>query len=76
MSNECDHTWWGQKDPADECICNTIKKLPQGSSTVDRWVDYPEFDYFLSCDHAWKLYSGLNDVFEYCEKCDEKRKVG
>lgn len=25
------------------------------------------------CDHAWKSYTGLNESFEYCIKCDVKK---
>ena len=24
--------------------------------------------------HVWKNYTGLNESYEYCEKCDEKKK--
>lgn len=26
------------------------------------------------CDHKWQLYLGLNESFEFCTVCDEKRK--
>ena len=26
------------------------------------------------CPHAWKTYSGFTEQYEYCEKCDTKRK--
>jgi hypothetical protein len=26
------------------------------------------------CAHEWVKYVGLNEAFEYCKKCDEKRK--
>lgn len=26
------------------------------------------------CDHKWTFYHGLRDVYEFCTKCDEKRK--
>ncbi len=25
------------------------------------------------CKHSWRSYVGLNQSFEYCEKCDEKK---
>lgn len=25
------------------------------------------------CDHKWKLYQGLNEVYEYCTTCDAKK---
>jgi len=27
----------------------------------------------IKCEHKWKSYMGLNQQFEYCELCDEKR---
>lgn len=26
-----------------------------------------------SCDHIWKHYQGLNEIFDYCETCNEKK---
>ncbi len=26
-----------------------------------------------ACTHSWKEYKGLFEVFEYCEKCDQKK---
>lgn len=26
-----------------------------------------------SCNHAWKTYTGLREVFEYCQHCDRKK---
>ena len=26
------------------------------------------------CGHTWKKYEGFTDVYDYCEKCNEKRK--
>lgn len=26
------------------------------------------------CIHEWVTYTGLNETFQYCKKCDEKRK--
>lgn len=28
----------------------------------------------LDCPHNWKHYMGFNESYEYCTKCDEKRK--
>ena len=41
----------------------------------------PTFDEFkglptINCIHDWKEYQGFSDSFEYCTKCDEKRKRG
>lgn len=27
----------------------------------------------INCEHSWKAYVGLNQTFDYCEKCDEKK---
>ena len=27
------------------------------------------------CQHIWKRYTGLIDVFDYCETCDKKKEV-
>lgn len=27
-----------------------------------------------TCNHEWKHYIGLSEQFDYCTKCDEKRK--
>lgn len=34
-------------------------------------VDYEQT--ISQCFHTWKVYFGLNDRFEYCTKCDEKK---
>lgn len=26
-----------------------------------------------SCNHTWKTYTGLKEVFEYCQYCDRKK---
>lgn len=26
-----------------------------------------------TCNHTWKAYVGLNETFDYCSKCDEKK---
>lgn len=27
-----------------------------------------------SCQHAWKLYEGFVESYEYCTKCDQKKR--
>ncbi len=29
-----------------------------------------------SCNHEYKLYTGLTEQFEYCVKCDQKKESG
>lgn len=41
--------------------------ITQGSSQ-------PQISTPKGCDHKWKSYQGLIETFDYCEKCDEKRK--
>jgi len=40
--------------------------------------DQPEYkrDYSSnqSCNHDWDLYTGFNDSYQFCKKCDIKRK--
>jgi hypothetical protein len=42
-----------------------------------RWVTVKEIinpsDTDRGCDHAWKLYEGFSNRYEYCEKCDVKK---
>ena len=26
------------------------------------------------CNHSWTSYTGLNETFDYCSKCDKKRE--
>jgi hypothetical protein len=37
----------------------------------DLWGDSDE----SLCNHSWKRYCGIIEEYDYCEKCDEKRKV-
>jgi len=39
-----------------------------GVSISDLGIDVAE------CKHKWKHYMGLREQFDYCEKCDAKRK--
>lgn len=27
-----------------------------------------------TCSHEWLDYTGLNETFKFCKRCDEKRK--
>lgn len=41
-------------------------------------IDRKEIDKELnkmrqSCQHKWKLYTGLNEVYTYCEVCNVKQ---
>lgn len=27
-----------------------------------------------ACTHSWKSYTGFTEVYEYCSKCDEKKR--
>lgn len=33
------------------------------------------FGDLTKCNHIWKLYMGLNEKFQFCEICDEKRPI-
>lgn len=33
----------------------------------------PRISITKSCDHIWKHYQGLNETFDYCETCNEKK---
>lgn len=53
----------------------TVIKLPSGvviEHVVMRGLDIPPV---IKCEHKWKSYMGLNEQFEYCELCDEKREL-
>jgi hypothetical protein len=38
-------------------------------------LDYP-WDYTLQdhCNHLWKTYHGIIEIFDYCEYCDIKKE--
>jgi hypothetical protein len=54
-----------------------IKPNPAGTHSIngiispDPWGmhDIPK----KSCYHEWKIYTGLNEQFEFCTKCDIKK---
>jgi benzoyl-CoA reductase/2-hydroxyglutaryl-CoA dehydratase subunit BcrC/BadD/HgdB len=52
--------WFG-----DEYLEDAQKELPKGTCPVIK----------QTCGwHIWKTYTGLHEVFEYCEKCNITRK--
>lgn len=61
-----------------------VLTLPEGAGKADKDknlynIDFSEFDAwspwrtYHGCDHKWVEYTGLNEKFEYCSKCDKKR---
>lgn len=42
--------------------------LPENKNMED-WINLPKGKH----EHVWKHYQGLNESFEYCDICDEKR---
>ena len=37
------------------------------------YLDCPVIEAVNKCNHEWKLYTGLQESFEYCEACDAKK---
>ena len=29
----------------------------------------------IACEHEWRQYFGFNDSYDYCSKCDQKRRM-
>lgn len=50
-----------------------VKEIEELGSYVDSSIKYNVGEIKIACDHVWKMYHGLINSFEYCEKCDEKR---
>lgn len=43
---------------------------------TDYWnTEEKEEEKTKTCSHSWKEYYGLQEAYEYCEKCDEKRSI-
>lgn len=59
-------------------ISGWTKVLPIEAFT--KWVDRGEIKFLdfggnnPSCIHTYKKYVGFTDTYDYCEKCNEKRK--
>lgn len=51
-------------------------ELPEGYffTGIDYAEDPRKPEQMKECNHIWKDYVGLQECFQYCEKCDEKRK--
>ena len=49
-------------------------KIPQSIEFVPISITV-DCDLSLACEHAWKQYFGFNDSYDYCSKCDEKRRM-
>jgi hypothetical protein len=48
----------------------TLEQIEKDEPTVVLPIGYiPDK---LTCDHKWELYTGLQDKYYYCIKCDEK----
>lgn len=45
-----------------------IVKIPEGTEIKAEYLE-------TQCSHTWEQYTGLNETFEYCVHCDEKRNV-
>jgi hypothetical protein len=40
---------------------------------VNTDVDWDRFEATHKCLHKWAQYQGLNEKYEFCEKCDVKK---
>jgi len=60
--------------PIGQCPVVTTHKLKYEPSVDQGYWNYGE-PADKTCNHKWKEYNGYNDFYEYCEKCDEKRKT-
>lgn len=50
-------------------LSEVIKELEEAWESVTKSIKKdPD-----KCDHVWKSYTGLNESFEYCIKCDVKK---
>lgn len=45
-------------------------KYPK-SELYEDWADKPNG--LAGCTHKWAVYTGLQEVFEYCTMCDQKK---
>lgn len=61
-SNSCDEHW------------EHFKKISGGVLDYYLGVSLSKHTEGTVCSHAWKTYSGFTEEYEYCEKCDTKRK--
>lgn len=53
-----------------------IDKTPSILAPTGEVGHYPGYNITIkayNCDHKWKLYQGLNEVYEYCTVCDVKK---
>ena len=45
-----------------------IIHIPEGTEIKPEYLE-------TQCSHQWENYTGLNETFEYCVHCDEKRNI-
>lgn len=58
---------------------NTLPVFKNGLIINNKTVTFPNgssvsLKYELVCSHSWKHYEGIMDSFDFCEKCDEKKR--
>lgn len=37
-------------------------------------IDWTGYAVVLECPHEWLKYEGLIEIYDYCKKCDEKKR--
>lgn len=63
----CDDTgvvWASDGESHDPCDCTLYKNLPRGKKNNLK----PMY-----CSHKWATYNSGFTMFEYCEKCNERK---
>lgn len=65
--------WTARSSPLDiKSIQESYNKLMSDMLKSQDEMSKPKIS-VKSCDHIWKHYQGLNETFDYCETCNEKK---
>ncbi len=68
-ANTSANIWAIQSSTPSPSLSEVIKELEEAWESVTKSIKKdPD-----KCDHVWKSYTGLNESFEYCIKCDVKK---
>lgn len=55
--------------------CPALFSKSADGTVICHGVDYGScLESGIVCQHYWTFYQGLSDSFEYCAKCNEKKK--
>lgn len=51
-----------------------VSSYDNSESHIQIYTQQEKLNKNYDCDHSWREYNGFNEVYEYCTKCDKKKR--